>query len=219
MKIGLYHTVHTIPVFILGFALALVAGGASSARADLPLMLDEPKRALPAQEFQTITPEGKPVKLSDYKGRVVFLNFWATWCPPCLQEMPAMERLSQHLKGKPFVILAVNQGESLAVVNAFLKRRGFTFPVVMDESGDIGASYIASALPLTYIIDPQGLIVGRAKGPREWDQKEMVDWVLSLTGKSGAASAMRVKAPLVGAGLLPEALRQCESPLVAVSTR
>lgn len=130
-----------------------------------------------------------------------------------------MERLSQHLKGKPFVILAVNQGESLAVVNAFLKRRGFTFPVVMDESGDIGASYIASALPLTYIIDPQGLIVGRAKGPREWDQKEMVDWVLSLTGKSGAASAMRVKAPLVGAGLLPEVLRQCESPLVAVSTR
>ena len=211
-------------------AVFLMAGVWTTALADLPLMMEEPKRALPAQDFHTITPDKTPVKLSDYKGQVVFLNFWATWCPPCLKEMPAMERLFLQMKGKPFVMLAVNQGESLEVVRAFLKRRGFTFPVVMDESGDIGASYNANALPLTYIIDRKGLIVGRARGSREWDQQEMVNWLLALGGQGGAATAANsrpegvslpgaVQTPATAPGLLPEVLRQCESPLVAASLR
>ena len=197
----------------------------SPVRAELPLRLEEPKRAIPAQDFQTVTVDSKPVKLSEYKGRVVFLNFWATWCPPCLQEMPAMERLAQQMKDKPFVILAVNQGESQDVVMAFLKRKGFTFPLVMDESGDIGASYSASALPTTYIIDREGLVVGRAKGGREWDHPDMVHWLNGLSGAGGKAAAAKAATPepqvtpASPPGFLPEVLRQCDSPLVAAITR
>ena len=207
------------------FAVVILAMPWSIVRAELPLGLDEPRRAIPAQDFQTVTVDSKPVKLSAYKGSVVFLNFWATWCPPCLQEMPAMERLAQQMKGKPFVILAVNQGESQDVVRAFLKRRGFTFPLVMDESTDIGASYIASALPTTYIIDREGMVVGRAKGGREWDHPDMVHWLSNLSGKGGkgATAAIPTPEPQVTQtslpGFLPEVLRQCESPLVAGVTR
>ena len=210
-------------------AAAMLAMPWSTVRAELPLRLEEPKRAIPAQDFQTVTVDSKPVKLSAYKGRVVFLNFWATWCPPCLQEMPAMERLAQQMKDKPFVILAVNQGESQDVVKAFLKRRGFTFPLVMDESGDIGASYSASALPTTYIIDREGLVVGRAKGGREWDHPDMVQWLNGLSGAGGKAATAKAttkttppepQATLASLpGFLPEVLRPCESPLVADMTR
>ena len=240
---------HLIRASLGLLATAILVMPWSPVRAELPLRLDEPKRTIPAQDFQTVTVDSKPVKLSAYKGSVVFLNFWATWCPPCLQEMPAMERLAQQMKGKPFVILAVNQGESQEVVKAFLKRRGFTFTLVMDESGDIGASYIASALPTTYIIDRDGLVVGRAKGGREWDHPDMVQWLSELSGAGGKGATVDAAIPEktapetaglkatglmttalktatqkttmpkpevgTGPGLLPEVLRECDSPLVA----
>jgi thiol-disulfide isomerase/thioredoxin len=100
---------------------------------------------------------------------VVLLNFWATWCVPCLLEMPAMDRLSRKLAGKPFKLLAVNQAEEREQVEKFAREHRFSFDLVLDPIGEVGSSYGANRLPMTYIIDKRGFVVRRAIGPREWD--------------------------------------------------
>lgn len=156
--------------------LSPVAGWppAMAAQDDGGMLMDVAKRPVPAHNFKSVLADGRNVQLSDYKGKIVFLNFWATWCIPCVHEMPAMERLAQQMKGKPFVIVAVNMMEPLDVVKKFVVRLKLTYDIVMDESGDIGGAFDATNLPLTYIIDKQGNIIRRAIGARIWDKKESV---------------------------------------------
>lgn len=111
---------------------------------------------------------GKEVSLSDYRGKVVFLNFWATWCPPCRGEMPSMEKLYQKFKGKDFVMLAVSLREKEKTVEKFVQKNGLTFPVLLDPRGKAGGDYMVSSIPTTYLIDKQGKIIGRAIGGRDW---------------------------------------------------
>jgi thiol-disulfide isomerase/thioredoxin len=103
---------------------------------------------------------------------VVFLNFWATWCPPCREEMPAMERLYQRYKDKGFVVLAVSMdSEGGPIVVPFVKERGLTFPIGVDPKMALADRYGVRALPSSFLVDRKGNVAALALGPREWNGK------------------------------------------------
>jgi thiol-disulfide isomerase/thioredoxin len=113
---------------------------------------------------------GRPARLADYRGRVVLLNVWATWCAPCLVEMPALERLSQRLGGRDFKIVAVSvDGESDSVVLAFARARGLSFDIWHDPSRAIERIYQTSGVPESWVIERDGRIIKKVIGPAEWD--------------------------------------------------
>jgi peroxiredoxin len=133
-----------------------------------------PKEPMPADDFTLTTLEGANVKLSDYRGKVVFLNFWATWCPPCRSEMPSMERLYAKLHGSGLEILAIDLQEPKDTVQKFVKDNALTFTVLLDPKGAVGGAWGAQSIPTTYLIDRKGGILARAIGAREWDSPDMV---------------------------------------------
>jgi peroxiredoxin len=133
------------------------------------LDLVRPSRSKYAHDFTLSTIDGKKLRLEDQRGKVVFVNFWATWCPPCREEMPAMERLWQQQKDQGLMVLAVSVDSDTNGVPAFVKQHGFTFPVVLDPNMDVANAYGVRALPASFVIDPQGQMVAVALGPRRWD--------------------------------------------------
>jgi len=130
--------------------------------------------ALP--DFTLNDMQGKPHALSDYQGQVVMLNFWATYCGPCIKEMPSMQRLKQKLAGKPFAILAVDMAEEKADVEAFFARHKIKvdFPILLDPEGGVVEQWMISAVPTTFILDPQGKIRYALFGGLEWDSDEVI---------------------------------------------
>ena len=136
------------------------------------LELIQPNRVQVARDFTVPTPEGKSIKLTNYRGKVVFLNFWATWCPPCKEEMPSMERLYQRFKDKGLVVLAVSvDAEGTPVVIPFVKAHKLTFPIGLDPKMALAEKYGVRGLPSTFLIDKKGNLAALAVGPREWDSK------------------------------------------------
>jgi peroxiredoxin len=136
-----------------------------------------------AQEFVLPTLRRNSVKLSDYRGKVVFLNIWATWCPPCREEMPSMESLYQRLKGREFEMLAVSidrQGEK--VVGPFVAKYGLTFPVLLDPDSKTYKLYGLTGIPETFIIDKKGIIILKMIGPQNWMEKEWLDYFDRIIG-------------------------------------
>jgi thiol-disulfide isomerase/thioredoxin len=125
-------------------------------------------------EFNLPLLSGENQRLSDLRGKVVFLNFWATWCGPCRQEMPSMEAVYQRLKDQGFMILAVNVGETGAQVAPFMRENKLSFPAALDEKGVIGGYYGVQALPTTYILDKRGLIISRMTGSIDWNQPGII---------------------------------------------
>jgi len=121
-----------------------------------------------AKDFTLEDLKGSAVSLRDFEGKVIFLNFWATWCPPCRIEMPDMEKLWQKFKDEDFVILAVDLRERKDKVSSFVKENGYTFPVLLDSGGEVANTYGITAIPTTYLLDPRGRIVGKALGARHW---------------------------------------------------
>ena len=128
----------------------------------------------PASDFSLQGENGKTYRLSDYRGKVVVLNFWATWCPPCRLEMPSLERLWQKVKGHGIVVLAVNVGEDSDTIFEFSGNVPSTFAIPMDSHGEVIKQYRVTGLPTTYIISPDGMVTHRAVGSREWDSAEMI---------------------------------------------
>ena len=134
-----------------------------------------PKDALMATDFTLDSLDGKTSSLSAYRGRFVFLNFWATWCPPCRSEMPAMQALYSRLEARGFVILAVDLAEKADTVRAYVKKNAFTFPVLLDKTGEVGGTYGAQSIPTTYLIDREGKVLARGIGAQwKWDSPEMI---------------------------------------------
>lgn len=139
----------------------------------------------PFLDFEAADLDGKKVKISDFKGKVVMLNFWATWCPPCKKEMPSMETLYQTLKHeKDFIMLAVDLMEDPELVKDFVKRYNYHFPVLLDELGTGGKLYDVQAIPTTVIIDRRGNVIGGARGAMDWSSQAMVDGFKALLKKS-----------------------------------
>jgi thiol-disulfide isomerase/thioredoxin len=118
--------------------------------------------------------------LQDYRGRVVLVNFWASWCGPCVMEMPAMQRLQDAMNGKPFTLLAVNVEESSGTVWKFAAKVGIHFPLLLDREGQTAYDWGIDLYPTSFLIDPQGRIRYVAYGPRDWDDPEMIKTIEAL---------------------------------------
>ena len=131
-------------------------------------------------ELQDMDEENK--KLSDYKGKVILLNFWATWCPPCVREMPSMERLYQQVGAENFKVIAVNQMEDIDQVFAFTGQLEVdpTFEILFDSNSLVSQQYGVRGLPTTYLIDKKGKIRYRAVGGREFNHPEVLKIINSL---------------------------------------
>jgi len=131
---------------------------------------------------------GDTVRLQDYAGRVILLNVWATWCPPCRKEMPSLERLHEQLGKRGLSVLAVSVDESAqpegtrAMVQRFVEQYGLRFPVLLDPAGHVEDLYGVDALPTTFLIDRDGRIRKTVVGGTEWDQPPYSDLVRNLLG-------------------------------------
>jgi peroxiredoxin len=156
---------------VTALALALLTGPSALAQAPPEtLPLTRLGAGEPAIGFTVPTPSGGTLSLSDFTGKVVLLNFWATWCEPCLEEMPAMERLAQAYRDRGLVVLALSADrEGPSVVRPFLKRHALTFPVGLDADQAVARLYRVWALPSTFILDRTGSRLFLAQGPRDWD--------------------------------------------------
>jgi peroxiredoxin len=122
-----------------------------------------------ALDFTLPDLDGKEVSLTDFRGKVVFLNFWATWCTPCEDEMPSMQALYDKLKGKPFEIVAVSVDKKGAeTVRKFAEKYGLTFTILHDRRRRIKETYKTTGVPETFIIDQNGVVAEKVWGPRDW---------------------------------------------------
>jgi len=127
-----------------------------------------------ARDFTLPLLNGGDATLSSYRGKVVILNFWATWCPPCRTEMPSMEVLYQRFKNQGLEILAVDLGEDAATVRQFIQSNGYTFPVLLDRNNRVSNNYGIEAIPTSYILDREGRIIARIIGSIYWDTPQIL---------------------------------------------
>ena len=125
-----------------------------------------------AQNFALKDLNGNEVHLEDYRGKVIFLNFWTTWCPACLVEMPSMEKLYSEFKNKDFIILAVDMQEDSEIVRKFKEKFKLSFPILLDEEGVVASYYEVNAIPVTYLIDRAGYLYAAALGARDWASED-----------------------------------------------
>jgi peroxiredoxin len=135
------------------------------------------KRSIAAPEFILKNLSGEIVKLEQFRGDYILLNFWATWCPPCVKEMPSMERLQQKFKDKGIRVVAISlDKEPQAKVAAFVARLNLSFPILLDPDGIVSDPYGANALPSTFILNPDGRVIAAAKGERDWYGEEAISY-------------------------------------------
>ncbi|WP_142826090.1 peroxiredoxin family protein [Planococcus soli] len=131
-----------------------------------------------APDFQLTTLDGEAVRLSDYQGQKVMLNFWATWCPPCRAEMPHMQTyFEEQAEDENVVILAVNlttEDRGLGKIEDFVEEFGLEFAIPMDEHGDVGSTYQAVSIPTSYMIDTQGRVQNKIVGPMDLAMMEQL---------------------------------------------
>jgi len=135
------------------------------------LLIERPDKALRARDFTLEDLSGKRLSLKDFKGKVVFLNFWATWCIPCRDEMPLMERIHREFRVQGLEVVAVNFREDKQAVRQFSAQLGLTFKILLDPDGSVSNEYGAWSLPLSYFINRKGEFVGKAMGDRKWDSQ------------------------------------------------
>ena len=132
----------------------------------------------PAPDFDTLDLDGKVWSLSKLKGKVVFINFWATWCSPCREEMPSMQRLYTKLPKDKFEMIALFNNDKKPAVRNFVSQLELTFPILSDEHNFAGTKYGLTGLPETFIVDKQGVIREKIIGPAKWDSPENVEMLM-----------------------------------------
>lgn len=131
----------------------------------------------PAPEFTFRDQSGRGRSLSELRGKVVLVNFWATWCPPCLDEMPSMQQLQRRMANQPFEMLALSVDDSWQTVNRFMKNNAFTLPVYADFDKRISTLYGTHMWPETYIVDKKGRIAYKVVGPKDWTSSEVLKFL------------------------------------------
>ena len=134
----------------------------------------------PAPALQAQDLNGVPHTLASFRGKVVLLNFWASWCPPCQREMPSMERLRLRMAGRPLEIVALDSAETRDEVSAYLSRMPLGFPVLLDPDGSNTRRWKVFALPSSFLLDAEGRVRYILTGPTEWDEGEALRLVESL---------------------------------------
>lgn len=178
------------PVATLVMALALfLTGNRAIAKEHLLEAMGMTKVSGPrAPDFTLPSIDGTQVSLQQYQGKVIFLNFWATWCIPCREEMPALEKLHQAYQEQDLVVLAIDHKESPQQVKAFFAKHGLSFPSVIDATGDIFRAYSVAGMPTTYLIGRDGNMLARGIGGRDWTTAEAHALIRDLTQKSPVVS-------------------------------
>lgn len=172
-----------IATLVLGLVLSYsvftaLRGGATGSATTV----QAPRVGALAPDFTLSDMNGKAISLSQFRGKVVMLNFWATWCPPCRAEMPSIENLYRQLnKSGNFVLLAVNVEENARdSIKEFSSRSSLSFPILLDSKGQAANLYQVNGIPQTYLIDQKGVIVQKVDGGREWDSPRIVAYLSSL---------------------------------------
>src|SRR5215510_6271135 len=177
----------------LAWPLVLSAASAPDATSGSPRMtvseamhaleLIQPARGKAAEDFTLPLLDGKRFRLTEHQGRPVFINFWATWCPPCLEELPAMERLWRQHKDRGLVMLAISLDTNPTLVAPYVAKHGFTFQVAIGSKFDVSNAYGVRALPATVLVDRRGQLAALALGPRAWDNNAAHALIGGLTGQ------------------------------------
>lgn len=170
-------------------AMAVLLLAASASRNEL---LTEVINSPVADDFTLMNTQGQNVSLSDYRGKFVLLNFWATWCPPCVKEMPALSDLHNTLKlpDGGLHVVAIHVGPALATVNQFLQDRPVSFDVLIDSDMSLAAWEVAG-LPTTFLISPSGKIIHKAVGEREWNAPAMQDLLKKIMQQHEQLTALQ----------------------------
>ncbi|MHB8368848.1 MAG: TlpA disulfide reductase family protein [Leptospirales bacterium] len=142
-----------------------------------------------APEIRAPDLSGKTLNLSDFRGKVVLLNFWATWCDSCRDEIPALLSLEKSLSGVPFVVVSVAMDRQTAHISPFAKKYGIDYPVLEGRRGKVDSRYFGMGLPQSYVIRPDGSLLGRVMGARAWNSPDFVNYFKALAVKSPAGSS------------------------------
>ena len=181
----------------LGLAARLVSRSATVLLASVLLLAQvtnageltaNPDPDAPAPGFELKALDGATHRLDDYRGKVVLLNFWATWCPPCLAELPGIQRLADQLVDERFQVLLINVGESPFRIDKFMKLVNIRLTSLLDPDGETFQEWGGSIYPTSFILDAEGRLRYRALGPIEWDGDEVVAAVRGLLPHPQAAS-------------------------------
>jgi thiol-disulfide isomerase/thioredoxin len=159
----------------------LLAGKAADAREHLLEAMGMSKvPAKAAPDFTLSNTDGQQVSLTQFRGKVVFLNFWATWCIPCREEMPALERLHQAYQTQGLAIVSIDLKESAEQVKAFFAKHNLSFPALLDQNGTVFRDYLVAGMPTTYLIDRDGTMLARGIGGRDWTRSEALQLIQEL---------------------------------------
>lgn len=142
-----------------------------------------------APDFNLLDVNGSPVGLSGYRGKMVLLNFWATWCEPCREEMPSMEQLSRNFGGQGLAVVAINQRESAALVNKFMRTHGLNFTALLDTTGRVAGYYRVYGIPVSYLIDANGQAIGMKSGSIDWAAPAVMRVFRRLIGADSGVGA------------------------------
>jgi len=138
------------------------------------------RNRVPSENFVLELLSGGERALDDYRDKVVLLNFWATWCPPCREEMPSMQTLYDELADEGLEILAVNVSEEPDVVANFIEENGYSFPVLLDREGRVQLRYSVRAIPTTFVVDRDGSVLGMRPGYHDWSDPAIVEGIRTL---------------------------------------
>ena len=159
-------------IFFSTMLLLILTGNFAVAQQDVFSKMGAvlPKHEKTAPNFKLLTTNGRSISLSDFKGKTVLLNFWATWCTPCKKELPAMQRLYEDLKLDGFEIVAISiDRDKKERVHKYMEEYSLTFPVLLDPSQKVRKDYFILGLPTSYLIGKDGKLKGFISGAREWD--------------------------------------------------
>ncbi len=178
-------------VFV-GLVLGVIVGMSGAGGASPVWAMGErpPVVGTSAADFSLVDLDGKAHRLIDYRGKVVLLNFWATWCKPCTTEMPAMQATYNRLREQGFVVLAINELEDEAKVREHIKAYAHTFPVLLDRNNRVANMYGVFGLPVSVFVDPEGLVQEYVKGGLLTEQR-IADVVSRIKGQPGPRVAAR----------------------------
>lgn len=169
-----------VQTFALCMAIGLWLGPASADDRLAALKIGRVAPGTMAAPFDLNTLEGPSIELARFKGKVVVVNFWATWCGPCKEEMPAFERLRQQLDPERFAVLTITTDLQREGIRQFLATLHVRLPVLFDDDQAVSQAYLVRALPTTVFVDQQGMLIGRAVGPRDWDAPHAVQALQKL---------------------------------------
>jgi len=189
-------TVKALARFLLSIVICLVISAGSSEgffhKKKAPVIpedqfkklgIEKPEKLFRAPDFTLEDLTGRRLGPRDFRGKVVFLNFWATWCIPCRQEMPTMEKLHRELKKQGLEVVAINFREGKKEVRGFAGELGLTFTMLLDKEGKVSEEYGAWALPLSYFVNRKEEFVGKVSGYRKWDSREAGEFFRRLLGE------------------------------------